>query len=297
MPTISIVVSRHSAFYSPLIATLAAGFLEQEGLPATYRPLAPGERAQELIATGRAHIVQSAVSMSWLALERGERDLPVHFAQINCRDGFFLVARQRLPCFEWKMLEGGTLLADHASQPLAMLKYALHRQGVDWNRIRALYRGEPDAMAEAFRRGEGDYVHLQGPAAQQLEHEGAGYVVAAVGEAMPPLAFSSLMASRAFLETSEAAAFLRAYARARRWVRSSAACEVAARESSFFPGIAREALEAAIARYQGLGCWEGGIGIERELYRQAQEVFLHTGLITRRWEYEATVVGLPEPSA
>ncbi|MCS7315000.1 MAG: ABC transporter substrate-binding protein [Bryobacterales bacterium] len=297
MSALRIIASRHSAFYSPLIATLAAGFLDEEGLAATYRQLAPGERAQELIAAGEAHIVQSAVSMGWLALERGERDIPVHFAQINCRDGFFLVARERPARFEWKMLEGATVLADHASQPLAMLRYALHRQGVVWERVRALDRGEPDRMVGAFLDGEGDYVHLQGPAAQQLEHQGAGFVVAAVGEAMPPLAFSSLMASREFLATAEAAAFLRAYARARRWVRSSPAREVAACEASFFAGIAPEALEAAIARYQSLGCWEGGVGVAREHYEQALEVFLHTGSITRRWEYEAVVVALPEPAA
>lgn len=289
------MASRHSAFYTPLIATLAGGFLEQEGLAASYRPLSPGERARELIAAGQAHIVQSAVSMSWLALERGERDLPVHFAQINCRDGFFLVARERPSRFEWRMLEGSTLLADHASQPLAMLKYALYRQGVDWRRVCALDRGEPDDMAAAFRRGEGDYVHLQGPAAQQLEYESAGYVVAAVGEAMPPLAFSSLMASRAFLDTPQAAAFLRAYARARRWARSSPAREVAMREARFFPGTAPGALEAAVARYQSLGCWEGGTGIERAHYEQALDAFLHSGAITKRWDYEAVVIALPDP--
>ncbi len=275
---------------------MAAGFLEQEGLAASYRSMAPSERAQDLIAAGQAHIVQSAVSMSWLALERGERDLPVHFAQINCRDGFFLVARRRPVRFEWKLLEGATVLADHASQPLAMLRYALHRQGVDWGKIRALDRGEPDAMSAAFRRGEGDYVHLQGPAAQQLEHDGVGCVVAAVGDAMPPLAFSSLTASRSFLHTPEAAAFLRAYARARRWVRSSPASEVAARLASFFPGIAREALQAAIARYQKLGCWEGGIAIVRALYEQALEVFLHAGTVTKRWDYHDVAVELPEPA-
>ncbi|MGB9606111.1 MAG: ABC transporter substrate-binding protein [Bryobacteraceae bacterium] len=288
-----IVVSRHSAFYSPLIATLAAGFLEQEGLAATYRPLAPGERAQDLVARGEADVVQSAVSSSWLARERGESSLPVHFAQINCRDGFFLVGRQRESPFEWKSLEGRSLLADHAPQPLAMLQYASFRQGVRWDRVEAIDAGTPEQIADGFRAGRGDYAHLQGPAAQQLEHEGCGWVVALVGEAMPPVAFSSLLASRSFLETSAARAFLRAYVRAREWVRATPAREVAAREACFFPGIAVEALCAAIERYQALGCWEGGLAIPRDLYEQALDVFLHAGLITRRWPYEEVVLAPP----
>ena len=53
-------------------------------------------------------------------------------------------------------------------------------------------------MEKAFREGQGDFVHLQGPAPQQLELDGAGRVVAALGEVIPPVAFSSLMATREF---------------------------------------------------------------------------------------------------
>ena len=42
---LNIFASRHSAFYSPLIASISAGFLEKEGIEATYRVLAPGETA------------------------------------------------------------------------------------------------------------------------------------------------------------------------------------------------------------------------------------------------------------
>jgi len=288
-----ILVSRHSAFYSPLIATLAAGFLEREGLSASYRPLAPSERAQELIARDEADVIQSAVSSSWLLLEHGEKPAGVHFAQINQRDGFFLVARHGHSPFQWKMLEGRTLLADHAAQPLAMLQYAVYRQGADWGRIRVLDAGTPEQIAEAFRCGEADYAHLQGPAAQHLEHEGAGCVAASVGEAMPPVAFSSLLASRRFLETEAGRAFLRAYSRAREWVRATPAQDVAACQASFFPGTPLPALAAAILRYQALGCWEGGLGIPRDLYEQALEVFLHARMITRRWAYEEVVAAPP----
>ena len=35
--TLRITVYRHSVFYSPLIATMAAGFLKEEGLEAIYQ--------------------------------------------------------------------------------------------------------------------------------------------------------------------------------------------------------------------------------------------------------------------
>jgi NitT/TauT family transport system substrate-binding protein len=57
-----IMVSRHSIFYSPLIATIAAGFLERHGMSAEYSILAAGHRSSTLIRDGSVDIMQSAVS-------------------------------------------------------------------------------------------------------------------------------------------------------------------------------------------------------------------------------------------
>jgi len=291
-PALRIMAARHSAFYSPLIAAMAAGFLESEGFDATYQVLPPGGRSHELIRAGAVDIVQSAVSSSWGLLEQGLTDLPAHFVQINQRDGFFLTAREPDPAFHWRKLEGRTLLADHAFQPLAMLKYAAHCQGVDWSRLQVEDAGGVEEIDAAFRAGRGDYVHQQGPAAQQIERDGVGQVVASAGEAMPAVAFSSLQASRDFLKTESARAFRRAYGRARAWVQQAPAAEIAGAEARYFPGIDREALTAAIARYQALGCWQGGTEIQRALYDQALEVFLHCGAIPRRYRYEEVVAEL-----
>jgi NitT/TauT family transport system substrate-binding protein len=292
--TIRIMVSRHSAFYSPLLSTIAAGFLREEGLESTYEVLTPGSDAQKLIRNGRLDIVQSAVSSSWARMEKNEVALAAHFAQINQRDGFFLTGRNPDQSFNWKKLEGASLLADHGAQPLAMLKYAVHLNGADWSKIKVIDAGGVEEIDAAFRDGRGDYVHQQGPAPQQLEREGAGHVVASVGEAMPPVAFSSLMASREFLKTAASKAFVRAYARARRWVNQAPAEEVADREIEFFPQTDRNALTKSIASYQSLGCWGGDLAITRERYEQALDVFLHSGKISRRHSYEDVVVNPPE---
>jgi NitT/TauT family transport system substrate-binding protein len=92
-------------------------------------------------------------------------------------------------------------------------------------------------MDQAFRNGTGDYIHQQGPAPQQLEHDGVGHVVASVGEAIGPLAFSSLAATRQWLATDEARRFTRAYRKARAWLIGTAAPGIAEVEASFFPNI------------------------------------------------------------
>src|SRR5262245_36124366 len=284
-----IMVYRHSVFYSPLIATVAGDFLREEGLEAIYFQKPAGRNLHEMFRGGEVEIMQAAVSTSWDPLSKGIRDIPVHFAQINQRDGFFITGRPDTPSFEWKELEGARLLADHAQQPLAMLKYALHLKGVDINRVRMVDAGGPDEMVKAFRGGQGDFVHLQGPAPQQMEKDGVGRIVAAVGEVNPPVAFSSLMATRQFLATDRAEAFKRAYLRALRFVIQSSGQEIAEVEASFFPGTSIDAIAAAISRYQQLGTWRSDPRITREQYEMAMDIFIFSGSFKERYAYEDVV--------
>ena len=285
-----IMVYRHSVFYSPLIASIAGGFLKDEGLAASYF-LKPLQRnLYEMFRGGEVDIMQAAVSTSWDPLSKGIRDIPVHFAQINQRDGFFLSARSGGAAFDWKQLEGARLLADHAQQPFAMLKYALHLKNIDVDRIELINAGSPDAMEKAFREGVGDYVHLQGPAPQQLEIDGVGRIVAALGEVIPPVAFSSLMATREFLKTEKAQVFMRAYRRSLQFVANSPAREIAEIESGFFSGVSAQAIEAAVARYQRLGTWRHDSVITRGQYETAMDVFIHAGVFKDRFPYEEVVV-------
>jgi NitT/TauT family transport system substrate-binding protein len=286
-----IMVSRHSAFYSPLISTIAAGFLEKQGLSGEYSILGKGQRSSVLLREGTVDIMQSAVSSNWKPIEAGEAALPVHFAQINRRDGFFLVAREPDPAFQWKKLEGKSLVADHGGQPLAMLRYAIRTNGVDWGRIHAIDAGVPEEMQRAFHRNGADYIHLQAPASHQLEAEGGGHIVASVGESIPPVAFSSLCCARDFVGTATYRSFLEAFRQAREWVRSAPPSEVAQKEAGFFPDIAVEVLAPSIRSYQALGCWDGGVEIPRDLYEQSLNVFEAAGEIKRRHPYDEVCAG------
>jgi NitT/TauT family transport system substrate-binding protein len=282
---LNIMVSRHSAFYSPLIATIAGGFLERRGLQATYAILAPGQQSSELIRDGVVDIMQSAVSSNWGPLDRYESQLPVHFAQINRRDGFFLVGRQPDLAFEWGKLAGAEVLADHGAQPLVMLKYAARSNGLDWASVQSVDKGSPEEMARAFREGRGAYVHLQSPDAHQLASDGVGHIVTSVGASMAPVAFSSLCCSRDFTHVEDFGIFLGAYREAREWVRTAPSGDVARAETRFFPGHSLAALQAAIDAYREVGCWEGGVEIPRELYDQSWNVFHAMGAAGKRHPY------------
>jgi NitT/TauT family transport system substrate-binding protein len=290
---ISIQFTRFSAFYSPLIATFAGGFLQAEGLRPAHSVAPAGKSAIDGLLNGSVHVCQSAPSQGFGPLEKGQTPPAVHFAQINEKDGFFLTARRPDPAFTWDKLKGTKVLVDHGGQPLAMFKYACHRRGLDYSAIGAV--DVPSGqMDQAFRKGEGDYIHQQGPAPQQLEHDRVGHVVASVGEAIGPCAFSSLAATREWLRTDMARRFMRAYRKARAWIVATPAANIAEAEAEFFPGIDRAVLAATIASYQKLGCWTPHVEITRPAFEVALDVFQHSRLITKRHRYEDVCAAPPE---
>ena len=293
MGTLNLMVYRHSAFYSPLIAGIAGGFFAAEGFEPTYTVMQPGKTVCEMLVSGAIHVSQTAVSGSWFYLEKGERAPFVSFAQINQRDGFQIASRNPVPEFGWAKLTAGKFMFSHGGQPQAMLAYALHKKGVSLDKTTGLDAGDPQKSMSAFRNGQGDWYHEQAPYPQQLQHEGVAKVVASVGEAIGPVAFSSLAAMPRWLGTPDAIRFTRAYRKARAWVQSESAATVAATEKSFFPDIASDAMIASIRYYQQLGCWDGDIAIDPAHYETALDVFAYSKLITRRHPYEKVVVAPP----
>lgn len=294
MTAIHIRATRHSAFYSPLLVTAVGGFLEEEGLEPGYAQLAPGETAGSALREGSAHVCQSAVAASWRALEAGHRPNFRHFAQINARDGFFITGREPEPGFAWTGLAGRRVIVDHGAQPLAMFKYAARRMGLAFDSIETIDAGEVGDMIAAFHAGKGDYVHTQGPAPQEMEVAGTGHVVARVGEAFGPLAFSSICATPEWLETDMARAFLRAYRRALRFIADSPAEAVAEVVAPLFEDTGREALTRCIAAYQHLGNWRTDPSITPDEYMVTLDVFEEAGSFSQRYAYEDVVAPPPD---
>ena len=153
--------------------------------------------------------------------------------------------------------------------------------------------GTPAAMDAAFRDGRGDAIHLQGPAAQQLEAEGLARIVGSVGELVGPVTFSTLVAAPDWLETDVAKRFTHAFRRAREEAATGPATDIADTIAGFLPGASRPALMRTIEAYQRLGTWRGDIAITPELFANTIDVFLFSGHITSRPTAEGIVGHTP----
>lgn len=290
MTRINIQFTLFSAFYSPLISTMSGGFLKEEGLEPEWSISPPGVSAIAALEDGSAHVVQSALSQGFGPLSRGETPGAVHFAQVNEMDGFFITARDPDASFSWDKLEGSDAVLFGGGQPLAMFKYACHKAGIDFGKINTVNPGGAADIDKAFRDGQGQYVQQQGPFPQQLEADGVGHVVAQVGHQIGPCGFSSLTATREWLETDMAAAFIRAYKKTRAYMNETPAAEIARAEKPYFPDNDESVLADCIAAYQRLGCWTPHVEITREAFEATLDIYEYNGLIKERFAYEQVCV-------
>ena len=250
MSKINIEFTLFSAFYSPLISTMTGGFLKEEGLDFEFTVSAPGVTANTALDDGSADVVQSTLSQGFNTLNKGDLPKCVHFAQINEMDGFFLTGREKDQNFTWNKLEGAEVLVHHGGQPMTMFKYACFKAGIDMNKIKIIDAGNGGEMDKAYRAGTGQFIHQQGPAPQQLEADGVGHVVTALGPVIGACGFSSLAARPEWLESEEAKAFTRAYIKTRNYMNDASAVEIAAAEKPLFPTIDEAVLADCIHTYQ-----------------------------------------------
>ena len=283
MEKIRIQFTLFSAFYSPLISAMSGGFLKAEGLDPEWSVAPPGVSALVALSDGSAHIVQSALSQGFTSLNNGETPSAVHFAQINEMDGFFLTAREPDPGFAWKKLEGAEVVMFKGGQPLDMFKYACHKAGIDFSKIKPIGFGSAADIDRAFREGKGEYVQQQGPYPQQLQADGVGHIVAQVGKQIGPCGFSSVAATRDWLKTDMAKAFVRAYAKTRAYMNAMPAAEIARAEKPYFPDTDEGVLADCIATYQRLGCWTPHVEITQAAYEKTLDVYEYNGLLKRRY--------------
>lgn len=293
MAKVNIQFTLFSAFYSPLIVTMSGGFLKDEGLEYDWSVAAPGQSAIAALVAGKADVIQTAPSQAFSSLQKGEVPEAVHFAQINEMDGFFVSAREPDADFDWKKLEGAEVVMFKAGQPNVMFRNACLKAGIDYDKIIPVTPGGADAIDEAFRAGSGQYVQQQGPYPQQLEADQTGHIVAQSGQLIGPNAFSSLASTRQWLASDEAVAFTRAYTKAREFINSASAAELAAQLAPYFEGTSTKALEDCLANYKSLGCWTPHVEITRPAFANLLEIYSSSGGVTESYDYEQVCASPP----
>ena len=279
-------------FYTPIQVAVLGGFFEAEGLDVEFFTCPPDTFALTALKDGVADIVQSGPMTSIIASDWGAEVVPAHFIEINSRDGFFLVGRPGQPEFQWDSLLDATLIpVGFSPMPPASLKYVLKRKGVDLDQVR-LIDGLPlvDAMA-AFRGGQGDFVHLPQPSAEELVQDGTGQIVAGLGPTIGHIAYSSFATSRHFLDARPDTVhrFTRGFFNAQKWLSRASPEEISETVAPQFPALERTVILRAVERYKEQDTWATDPLLRRDGYDMLQDVLIEAGLAKSPQPYDFVV--------
>jgi NitT/TauT family transport system substrate-binding protein len=281
----------HSPFYTPVYVAHRLGAFQAEALLVTLSVAPPGQ-ATELIQRGEADLAVSGLMRSYVLADQPEPRRLLSIAEINSRDGFFILARRSEDGFNWPDLEGSRLiLFAEAPTPWMCLLDVLRRHGVSLERISVLRGlGVPQAV-EAFLRGEADYLQTGQPVAEQLLDAGAAHLAAAMAEAVGRLPYSSLLVTPEFRRTRPdlCQRAVGALARAQRWIARNDPTAVADLIAPDFASVSVPILRKVVARFQAAGTWPPDPYQVREPVEGLGRILVAGGLIRRAAPFDQLV--------
>jgi NitT/TauT family transport system substrate-binding protein len=279
-----------SIFYAPQFVALYGRHFAAEGLEVSVVTAGRITTTAALI-DGHAEIALGGIMRSLDVADRGGPFL-VHFAEVNQRNGFFLLSRIPRPHFAWTDVVGKTVISfAEAPTPWQCMLTVLRRHGIDPRTV-TIERTLPlaDALA-AFKAGHGDFFETGQPFTEQLLADGTAHLAASMGDATGRVPFSSFMTIERFLrdERDVVLRFTRALSQAQRWIAGADAKQIAELIAPAFPDVAPEIRQRAVARYLGQDTWSRDPIVRQPGYEYLQTILLDGGFITRRHRYEDLV--------
>ena len=231
--------------------------------------------------------MRSIISSDW-----GAETVPMHFAKINSRDGFFVLSRTNQEPFLWESLKGSKLIpVGFSPMPWASLQFALRRHGVEPDELDLVTGLSFDDGISAFREGHAEYIHVPQPAAELLLDDGIGHVAAALGPENGHLAYSSFAATNQFLDSQPETVqrFTIGFANALEWLAANNAQEVGQAIASFFPEVRLELVVKSVARLKAQDNWPTDPVLAQPEYENLHDILVAAGLAKERQPYSKVV--------
>lgn len=283
----------HSLFYTPQYLAMALGYFEEEGLKIEITNGSGADNVMTALLTNEADIGLMGCESNIYVYLQGKKDYPKVIGQLTKRDGSFLVARTNIENFDYQNIENQTVLMGRkGGMPAMILQYVLNNKGyVNGQNITMDYSIQFGALAPAFTGGTGDLVPLFEPAASQLEKEGKGYIVSAIGMDSGEIPYTCYTATSAFLKNNgdKAEKFLRAVWRGTDYALTHSAEDCAKLVAPYFEGTSLDLLTSAIANYQKYDVWTTTPITDKEAFARIQDIMQNAGELSQRVGYDVIV--------
>lgn len=147
------------------------------------------------------------------------------------------------------------------------------------------------AMSGAFIGGNGDFVNLFEPNALQLEKQGYGHVVAALGEYGGVVPYTAYHAKKSYIEKNPDVieGYSKAIQKGIDYVKNHSDKEIANVILEEFPDTSLEDVTKIVKRYRGIDSWFDTTYIEKKDFEHIEEIMENAGQLEKRAPYEKLV--------
>ncbi len=282
----------HSIFYAPLYAAANLGYFEDEGLEVTIESATGSDASMTALLSGSADVV--LVGPETVVYSQGTKDSPVVFGQLTQKDGSFFVSRDQVSEFTLDDLKGTTIIAGRqGGMPAMTLEYIIEQAGMTIGTNTA--NGEVNLRTDVafpmigseFITSGCEYCTLFEPTATNLQKEGNGYVLDAVGEFSGYLPYTVFATKQSFLDekSEQAEKFLRAVQKGYKYISTQSSLLVAQALAPSFAGMTIEDLQIAVEQYLAIDAWCSSPVMTEESFNKMMEIINST---TTEEQYNVT---------
>ena len=295
---ITIAEVTHSVFYAPQYAAITQGFFEEEGIEVDLIDAQGADKTMAALISGEADIGLMGPEASIYVYKQGSKDYAINFAQLTKRDGSFIVSREKNDDFSYEDMAGKEILGGRAGGvPLMTLEYLLKNKGLtigenkSANEVNVRSDVQFGVMAGAFAAGEGDYTTAFEPTATQLEKQGAGYIVASVGQDAGEIPFTCYSATKSYMDENSdlVQRFTNALYKGQQWVQKASDEEIAKAMQPFFEDTSLDDLKVVAQKYKEIDAWASDPILKEESLNRLMDVMIEGGELDEKIPYDSVV--------
>lgn len=269
----------HSIFYAPLYVAYNLGFFEDEGLKVTIESATGSDASMTALISGSADI--ALIGPEQVVYAEGLKDRPMVFGQLTQCDGSFIVGKEDSDSFSLDDLKGTTIIGGRAGGlPAMTLEYVIREAGltIGTNKANGEVNLRTDVafpmIASEFITSSSEYCTLFEPTATNIEKEGNGFVLKAVGELSGPLPYTCFTAKTSYLNKhgDKAEKFLKAVYKGYQYLATESRANSANALAPSFSGMTQAELEVAVEQYLAIGAWSSNFSMTQPVFERLLSV-------------------------
>ena len=283
----------HSIFYAPMYVAIEEGYFAEEGIDLELVNAFGADKVTTAVIAGEADIAFMGSESTIYVYNQNADDYLVNFAQLTQRAGNFMVARESMDNFHWKDLKGREVLGGRkGGMPQMVFEYVLKKNGIDPEKDLNIDQSiDFGSTAAAFSGGKGDFTVEFEPSATALETEGAGYVVASLGEASGYVPYTAFSAKKSYLEQNPEIiqSFTNALQKGMDYVNSHTPEEIAQIIQPQFAETDLTQITTIVKRYYEQDTWKENLIFEQDAFELLQDILMEAGELEQKVPYDKLV--------